>query len=165
MAYVIFQRSSARDYRELTTLGARWSVQKGFGLPIDLEHSESNGVIEGADSEAVSEYAKERGRNQLGTIGSGNHFVELGVVDTIYRPDVAEAWGVKPGQVYVLIHSGSRGFGHQVCQDTLNVFVKAGYSKGLPDKQLVAAPINSQHGQTYFKAMAAAANYAFNNRQ
>lgn len=156
---------SDRDYRELTTLGARWSVQKGFGLPVDLEHSESNGVIDGADCEAVSEYAKERGRNQLGTIGSGNHFVELGSVDAIYRPDIAEAWGVKPGQVYVLIHSGSRGFGHQVCQDTLNVFVKAGYAKGLPDKQLVAAPISSQHGQTYFKAMAAAANFAFNNRQ
>ncbi len=153
------------DYRDLAMLGARWSVQKGYGFPEDLDHSESHGVIEGADIEAVSKYAKDRGRSQLGTIGSGNHFVEVGQVDTIYLPEIAETWGVSQGQMYVLIHSGSRGFGHQVCQDTLNSFVKQGYAEGLPDKQLVAAPIKSEAGQLYFKAMATAANYAFNNRQ
>lgn len=156
---------SDRDYQELAIQGARWSVEKGFGFEIDLEHMESRGVIEGADIRAVSQHAKERGANQLGSIGSGNHFVEIGEVQDIYLPDIAKAWGVYSGQIYVLIHSGSRGFGHQVCQDTLNSFIKQGYAKGLPDKQLVAAPINSEAGQTYFKAMAAAANFAFNNRQ
>lgn len=159
------QGLSDRDYKELTLLGSRWSVQKGFGFPVDLEHTESNGCIEGAEIEAVSEYTKMRGKAQLGTIGSGNHFVEIGTVDTIYLPEVAEAWGIVQGQMYVLIHSGSRGFGHQVCQDTLNTFVKQGFAKGLPDKQLVAAPIQSEAGRQYFRAMAAAANYAFNNRQ
>jgi tRNA-splicing ligase RtcB (3'-phosphate/5'-hydroxy nucleic acid ligase) len=101
----------------------------------------------------------------LGTIGSGNHFVEIGEVQTLFLPEIANNWGVHEGMTYILIHSGSRGFGHQVCQDTLNLFVKEGFAKNLPDKQLVAAPIQSQWGQNYFKAMAAAANFAFNNRQ
>lgn len=108
---------------------------------------------------------RERGRKQLGSIGSGNHFVEIGEVQRIFLPDAAQAWGVDEGLTYVLIHSGSRGFGHQICQDTLNSFVKQGYAKGLPDAQLVAAPIKSEAGQLYFSAMAAAANFAFNNRQ
>lgn len=156
---------SDRDYAQLVVEGASWSLERGFGLPIDLEYMESNGRIEGADILAVSEEAKKRGRDQLGSIGSGNHFVEIGKVETLYHPLVAQAWGVKPGQLYVLIHTGSRGFGHQICQDTLQVFIKKGYAEGLSDRQLVAAPINSEDGQNYFKAMAAAANYAFNNRQ
>lgn len=159
------QGLSREDYKKMLELGARWSVEQGYGLESDLEHTESHGVIAGADINAVSEYAQERGKKQLGTIGSGNHFVEIGEVSQIYLPEVADAWGVRQGQTYVLIHSGSRGFGHQVCQDTLNKFLKLGYAKGLPDKQLIAAPLNSEAGQTYFKAMAAAANFAFNNRQ
>lgn len=153
------------DYRDLTMLGARWSVNHGYGFSIDLEHMESNGLIEGAEIEAVSSVAQERGKDQLGSIGSGNHFVEIGEVQKILLPEIASAWGIQEGQTYVLIHSGSRGFGHQICQDTLDKFIAAGFAKGLPDKQLVAAPINSPEGQKYFSAMAAAANFAFNNRQ
>lgn len=156
---------SHSDYRSLTTIGARWSIEKGYGFAIDLQHMESNGVIEGADLDAVSSHAQERGKEQLGSIGSGNHFVEIGEVQKILLPEIAKAWDIEEGQTYVLIHSGSRGFGHQVCQDTLDEFIKQGFAKGLPDKQLVAAPIRSQPGQHYFAAMAAAANYAFNNRQ
>lgn len=153
------------DYKNLIGLGARWSIQQGYGLEIDLAHMESNGFIVGGDSDVVSSLAKNRGRDQLGSIGSGNHFVEIGEVQQIYLPDVAHAWGVEIGQTYVLIHSGSRGFGHQICQDTLDEFISQGFHKGLPDKQLVAAPIMSSAGKKYFAAMAAAANYAFNNRQ
>ena len=156
---------SDRDYRELVEQGAAWSVQQGFGFQEDLAHIESRGQIPGGDVEAVSHYAKERGAKQLGTIGSGNHFIELGEVREIYNTDIAEAWGLHKGNLYIQIHSGSRGFGHQVCQDTLNTFVKEGFAEGLPDKQLVAAPLNSPQGKNYFAAMTAAANYAFNNRQ
>lgn len=156
---------SEKDYQHLIEQGARWSISQGYGFSEDLEHIESHGVIQGADLAVVSKQAKERGHNQLGSIGSGNHFVEIGEVQKIFLPETAKAWNVVEGQIYVLIHSGSRGFGHQVCQDNLNSFVKQGYAQGLPDKQLVAAPINSEAGQSYFKAMAAAANFAFNNRQ
>ncbi len=159
------QNLSEGDYQQLLKKGARWSVERGFGFPSDLDHIESNGQIENADPKAISAEAKLRGRDQLGSIGSGNHFVEIGEVQKIFLPEVADSWGVKEGLTYVLIHSGSRGFGHQVCQDALNTFVREGYAEGLPDKQLVAAPINSPAGQQYFSAMAAAANYAFNNRQ
>jgi tRNA-splicing ligase RtcB len=159
------QRLTDQDYRQLLQEGSRWSVEKGFGFGVDLDHTESRGVIEGAQADAVSNVAKERGRSQLGTIGSGNHFVEIGEVEQLYLPDIAAAWGVEQGQTYILIHSGSRGFGHQVCQDTLDEFLRLGYAEGLPDRQLVAAPIKSAAGQQYFRAMAAAANYAFNNRQ
>jgi tRNA-splicing ligase RtcB len=156
---------SERDYSELLKQGARWSVEKGFGFPVDLEHTESNGKIEDADPSLVSAEAKSRGKDQLGSIGSGNHFVEIGEIEKIYLPEIATSWGVEQGLTYVLIHSGSRGFGHQVCQDALNAFIRQGYDKDLPDRQLVAAPIKSEAGQNYFRTMAAAANFAFNNRQ
>ncbi|GAB4187725.1 MAG: RtcB family protein [Simkaniaceae bacterium] len=156
---------SDRDYQELLQEGARWSVAQGYGFEKDIEHIESLGKIEDADPSLVSSTAKDRGKDQLGSIGSGNHFVEIGEIETLYLPEIAEKWNIKKGQTYILIHSGSRGFGHQVCQDTLKTFVKKGYAEGLPDKQLVAAPIQSEDGRKYFKAMAAAANYAFNNRQ
>jgi tRNA-splicing ligase RtcB (3'-phosphate/5'-hydroxy nucleic acid ligase) len=156
---------SDRDYTELLREGAKWSVRHGFGFEEDLRHVESNGVILGGDFEAVSKIALSRGKNQLGTIGSGNHFIEIGEVQKVLIPETAQKWGVKEGQLYILIHTGSRGFGHQVCQDTLNDFMRKGYADGLPDKQLVAAPIQSPDGQKYFAAMAAAANFAFNNRQ
>lgn len=156
---------SPKDYQTLVRQGARYSIELGYGFPEDLEHIESHGCIEGADLAAVSEHARDRGKDQLGTIGSGNHFVEIGEVQRILLPEIASAWGVEEGMTYAMIHSGSRGFGHQVCQDTLNAFVKKGFHQGLPDRQLVAAPIKSPDGQTYFAAMAAAANFAFNNRQ
>lgn len=158
-------RLTESDYRALIKKGARWSIERGFGFSHDLDHMESRGVIEDAAIEAVSQLAMQRGRDQLGSIGSGNHFVEIGEVDQIYLPEIAAVWGVQEKQVYILIHSGSRGFGHQVCQDSLDRFIIEGYAEGLPDKQLVAAPIRSQAGQDYFHAMAAAANFAFNNRQ
>jgi len=153
------------DYQKLLTQGARWSIEKGYGIPKDLEHMESHGCLEGADPNAVSHEAKERGRQQIGSIGSGNHFIEIGEIQKLFLPEIASAWGLREGQLYILIHSGSRGFGHQVCQDNLNALIKAGFSKGLPDAQLVAAPIQSLEGKHYFAAMAAAANFAFNNRQ
>lgn len=153
------------DYKKLLQEGARWSVDRGFGFSSDLDHTESHGRIEGASDEAISAVAKARGRDQLGSIGSGNHFVEIGEVQQIFIPEIASAWGITLGQTYALIHSGSRGFGHQVCQDFLDRFIREGYAKGLPDKQLVAAPIHSQAGEEYFQAMSAAANFAFNNRQ
>jgi tRNA-splicing ligase RtcB (3'-phosphate/5'-hydroxy nucleic acid ligase) len=153
------------DYRNLARKGAAWSIEHGYGFQRDLDHIESNGVIEGADLELVSPSARKRGKDQLGTIGSGNHFVEIGAIQKIFLAKTAEEWGVIEGQTYILIHSGSRGFGHQICQDTLDEFIKLGFAEGLPDRQLVAAPIQSEHGKRYFAAMATAANYAFNNRQ
>jgi len=156
---------SEKNYREVIEKGARWSVERGYGFERDLEHTESGGVIEGAAFEATSAHARERGSKQLGSIGSGNHFVEIGAVDKIIRPNVARSWGVEEGLTYILIHSGSRGFGHQVCQDYLERFFAEGYGEGLPDRQLVAAPLQSKSGQAYLAGMAAAANFAFNNRQ
>lgn len=159
------QKLTDSEYDMLLKKGAKWSIEQGFGFEKDLEHIESHGMIERADPSAISSQAKNRGRNQLGSIGSGNHFVEVGEIDEIYLPDIASAWGIEKEHIYLLIHSGSRGFGHQVCQDTLDSFLEQGYAKGLPDRQLVAAPVKSAAGQKYFAAMAGAANYAFNNRQ
>lgn len=159
------KKLSTTDYKGLIGKGAAWSVEQGLGFSEDLDHCESHGFIEGGALDPISFHAQERGGDQLGTIGSGNHFVEIGEIESLLLTEIAEKWGVETGMVYALIHSGSRGFGHQVCQDTLNLFIKRGYHEGLPDKQLVAAPIKSQEGQDYFAGMAAAANFAFNNRQ
>lgn len=156
---------SDTDYRALLEKGAAWSVEQGHGYPEDLEHMESNGRIEGASFDAISKSARDRGRKQLGSIGSGNHFVEIGAIETLFSEEIAKAWGIALGMTYILIHSGSRGFGHQICQDTLDLFIQKGLGEDLPDRQLVAAPLKSDDGQTYFQAMAAAANFAFNNRQ
>jgi len=144
---------SERDYEEIARHGARFSVEKGAGFAEDLERSESHGFIEGADPKAVSAAAKARGKNQLGTIGSGNHFVEVGKIEELFLPEVAKAWGIEQGQIYLLIHSGSRGFGHQVCQDTLDHFLSQGFAEGLPDPQLVCAPIKSSEGQQYYAGL------------
>lgn len=156
---------SQREYMDLLTHGASWAIEQGYGLKEDLEKIESHGCIAGADPQSISSLAMERGKDQLGTIGSGNHFVEIGEVQTLFNPQVASAWGVEAGHTYILIHSGSRGLGHQVCQDTLDEFIHKGFDKGLPDRQLVYAPFSSSEGKRYFSAMAAAANFAFNNRQ
>ena len=153
------------DYRKLLEIGAAASIQEGYGLEIDLEHIESQGCIAGADPEVVSQSAKERGRKQIGSDRLRKSLCGTGRGTICFRPEIGSAWGVEEGQLYILIHSGSRGFGHQVCQDTLDAFIKLGYAKDLPDPQLVAAPIKSKAGSEYFAAMAAAANYAFNNRQ
>ena len=146
--------------------GAEWAVDEGFGTARDLECIEAGGKLD-ADPGCVSERAKERGRNQVGTVGSGNHFVEVGYVDEIYRPDAAARLGLSIGSVTVFIHSGSRGLGYQVCDDYLDTMVRAAakYHIELPDKQLCCAPLNSKEAMSYFGAMNAAANYAFANRQ
>lgn len=156
---------SDKDYQQLLERGASWSIEQGYGFAQDLSCMESLGKIEGGQISGISRTALDRGRRQLGTIGSGNHFVEIGSVETLYLPEVARDWEVCEGQTYVLIHSGSRGFGHQICQDTVDLFLKKGFAKGLPDPQLVAAPLQSSEGKAYLSSMAAAANFAFNNRQ
>ncbi len=155
------------DLRRVLREGAAWAVARGYGKPRDLEHIEEGGVIEGADPDLVSDRAFERGGTQMGTLGSGNHFAEVQYVAEIYDEKVAQAFGLSLGQVTVMIHSGSRGLGHQVCEDHLRVMVKAAAQHGieLPDRQLCCAPIRSPEGQAYLAAMAAAANFAFANRQ
>jgi tRNA-splicing ligase RtcB len=139
---------------------------QGIGRDEDLEYTESGGVLAGADPGAVSQRARERGRGQLGTIGSGNHFIELQVVEHVYDEPTAATFGLRPGQVTVLIHSGSRGLGHQVCTDYVRAFDAAlpRFGITLPDRQLSCAPLSSREGQSYLAAMAAAANFAFANR-
>jgi tRNA-splicing ligase RtcB (3'-phosphate/5'-hydroxy nucleic acid ligase) len=140
---------------------------EGIGTSEDVELTESGGRLEGADPSAVSARARERGADQLGTLGSGNHFVEVQRVDQIHHPEAAEALGLSEGQVTVLIHSGSRGLGHQVCTDFVKRFDAASgrYGIHLPDRQLSCAPASSDEGRSYLAAMAAAANFAFANRQ
>ena len=147
--------------------GASWAVEQGWGSAADLDHTEDEGTIPGADAAAVSDRAKERGSGQLGTLGSGNHFVEVGYVDQVLDRRLAEALGLALDQVTVSIHTGSRGLGHQVCTDTVAAMGRAGVRYGieLPDRQLGCTPIGSPEGQRYLAAMAAAANFAFANRQ
>ncbi|MEE8210083.1 MAG: RtcB family protein [bacterium] len=158
---------SPSDAKQLVTKGARWMVEHGFGTENDLDHTESGGALDGGDTEAISKKAFERGRKQLGTLGSGNHFAEIQIVDEIYEPSVAEAFGLWEGQITLMIHSGSRGFGHQICTDYLVVMEQAlrKYDIHLPDKQLACAPYHSPEGQDYLGAMIGAANYAWANRQ
>ena len=147
--------------------GARWAVEKGFGTEGDIEHIEERGCIDGADPDQVSERALERGRAQLGTLGSGNHFVEVGYVAEVYDEAVARALGLWKDQVTVFVHTGSRGMGHQVCDDYIRVMLDASkkYRIELPDPQLCCAPVSSPEWQRYLGAMACAANFAFTNRQ
>ncbi len=147
--------------------GAGWAVAQGYGERDDLARIESHGRLPGADPDAASAKAYERGRTQLGTLGSGNHFLELQVVETVFLADVAAALGLAEGRVTVMVHTGSRGFGHQVCTDALGVMQDAmrRYQIALPDRQLACAPIGSPEAQAYLGAMRAAANFAFANRQ
>ncbi len=147
--------------------GAQWAVKAGYGSREDSEHCEEGGCIRSARAEAVSDRAKERGRDQVGTLGSGNHFLELDEVAEVYDAAAADAFGLSPGQLVVQIHSGSRGLGHQVCTDYVRAFQGAARRFGyqLPDRELVCAPVNSTEGQDYLAAMSAAANYAWANRQ
>jgi tRNA-splicing ligase RtcB len=161
-------RLSYAELDDLMVRGARWMVDRGYGLPEDLEVTESQGCLPGADPAVVSQRARQRGLAQLGTLGSGNHFLEVQVVEAIYDRQAADAFGLEePGQVVVFFHCGSRGFGHQVCQDYLDVMEKAAkrYEIHLPDRQLACAPLDSREGRDYMAAMTAAANFAWANRQ
>ena len=158
---------SGPELDEVLRAGPRALVARGIGREDDLERTESQGCLPGADPEHVSERAHQRGAGQLGTVGSGNHFIELQRVDHVFDPVAAEAFGLYEGQVTVLIHSGSRGLGHQVCTDHVRVMdaVGARYGIELPDRQLACAPASSPEGRDYLGAMAGAANFAFANRQ
>jgi len=160
-------RLSQRQERDVLRDGAVWAVENGFGWDEDILFTENRGAIEGADPAALSQRAIQRGRPQLGTLGSGNHFLEIQVVDSIFDREKAAALGLKQGQVCVMIHTGSRGLGYQVCDDSLDEMVKAmnRYSISIPDKQLACAPIRSPQAEKYLAGMAAAANYAWANRQ
>ena len=161
-------RVSEKELNEVMVKGSRWAVEKGFGDAEDIVVTEESGCIRGANPDKVSKKAKQRGIPQLGTLGSGNHFLEVAVVDEIYDHDAARVMGISNiRQVLVLIHTGSRGFGHQVCTDyvaSLGNAVKR-YGINLPDRQLACAPVQSPDGQDYLVAMACAANYAWANRQ
>jgi tRNA-splicing ligase RtcB len=160
-------RLGADDERRVLTKGAVWAVENGLGDAQDLERTESGGRIDGADPSLISEKAYERGRAQQGTLGSGNHFLEIQYVDEIYDEKAANILGLFEGQVTVMIHTGSRGFGHQVCTDFLEVMERAvkKYKIDLFDRELACAPFNSSEAQDYLAAMRAAANYAWANRQ
>lgn len=148
--------------------GAKWAVSNGYGWEEDLERIEENGKIPGADPSKVSDRAKSRGAPQLGSLGAGNHFLEVQVVDKIFIPEIAKKFGImEEGQITVMIHTGSRGLGHQVATDYIEIMESATkkYNINLPDKQLASAPIHSKEAQDYISAMAAAANFGFVNRQ
>jgi tRNA-splicing ligase RtcB len=147
--------------------GAHWAVAKGYGSPADLDHIEETGRLAAADARAVSERAKRRGRDQLGTLGAGNHFAEVQYVAELFDEEAARAFGLWLHQIVVMIHSGSRGLGHQVCTDYLETMQTAmhNYRLQIVDRQLACVPIQSPEGQNYLRAMAAAANFAFANRQ
>jgi tRNA-splicing ligase RtcB len=160
-------RMSRRDLRNVLERGAAWAVSQGLGHEEDLETVEERGCIAGADPDLVSDRAEERGQTQLGTLGSGNHFAELQYVAEIFDERIAAGFGLVKDQITVMIHSGSRGLGHQVCTDHLRVMGEASrkYGISLQDRQLACAPIASPEGRNYLAAMAAAANFAFANRQ
>jgi len=158
---------SQKEERQVLVEGAAWAVRHGYGTAADLETTEDGGVMAGADPEKVSDRALLRGKDQLGTLGSGNHFLEIEVVEELFDETAATAFGLETGQICVLIHSGSRGLGYQVCDDYLARMVKHAGEIGidLPDRQLACARLNSDRGRDYLAAMACAANYAWTNRQ
>lgn len=154
------------DLRQVVIEGSKWALKNGYAGPNDLDRTEDGGCLDGANPDAVSAQAYARGTKQLGTLGSGNHFLEVAVIDEVYD-DIASALNLERGRITVMIHSGSRGLGHQVCEDHLKIIIKASsrYDIQLPDRQLAAAPIKSPEGQAYLSAMTAAANFAWCNRQ
>ncbi len=156
-----------RELNQVLVKGAGWALKKGYATEEDLEHTEEGGVLSGADPEKVSDRAKERGKNQVGTLGAGNHFIEVDRVDRVFDEKAANRMGLYIDRLVVQIHCGSRGFGHQVCTDYVKRFQPAVHRHGihLPDRELVCAPLNSPEGRDYLAAMKAAANFAFANRQ
>ncbi|MBC7081686.1 MAG: RtcB family protein [Thermoplasmatales archaeon] len=163
-AKVKLNRSQLDDVLQM---GAKWAVENGYGWEEDLEYLEENGCMEEASSDAVSDKAKERGMSQVGSLGAGNHFLEIQKVEDIFDENAAKIYGIEKNQIVVMIHTGSRGCGHQICTDYLHVLEQAvrKYKIELPDRQLACAPLKSREGEQYFKAMACAANFAWANRQ
>lgn len=161
-------RIDEREVKEVLLNGAKWALKKGFGWEEDIERIEEQGMLKGANPDKVSQRVLTRGRPQLGTLGAGNHFLEIQVVEDIYDREAAKIMGIiDVGQVTVMIHTGSRGLGYQVCDDNVRVLgrVTTNYGITIPDRQLACAPINSPEGKSYFSQMACAANYAWANRQ
>jgi tRNA-splicing ligase RtcB (3'-phosphate/5'-hydroxy nucleic acid ligase) len=160
-------RVSAREEKEILVKGSKWAVEKGYGSADDLECTEEYGAIQGADPSAVSDRAYERGKAQSGTLGSGNHFLEIQVIDQLYDRDLCDTFALTLGQITIMIHSGSRGLGYQVCDDYTRSMVHClqKYNINVPDRQLASAPVHSAEGQAYLGAMRCAANYAWANRQ
>ncbi len=160
-------RLKTGQLEKLIEQGARWALKEGYATEADLERTEERGCIEGADAGKISERAKKRGNDQIGTLGAGNHFIEVDLVEEVFDQTAGDRMGLAPGRIAVQIHCGSRGFGHQVCTDYVKRFQKAirKYGIELPDRELVCAPLSSPEGQDYLAAMKGAANYAFANRQ
>lgn len=158
---------TSKELESVLERGAHWAIERGYGVLEDLEFCEEEGRMQSADADKVSPRARERGRSQLGTLGSGNHFLEVEWVEKIFEPETAARFGLEPDQAVVLIHCGSRGLGHQVCTDFLKTMGSAmrQYGISLPDRQLACVPIRSPEGKAYLGAMAAAANFAWANRQ
>jgi tRNA-splicing ligase RtcB len=152
------------ELNEVLVKGVQWAVKKGYGVKEDWEHTEDNGKIEGANPGDVSDRARARGMPQLGSLGAGNHFLEVQVVDEIFDSEVAEKFGLEKGQITIMIHCGSRGLGHQVASDYIKLMEEK-YGWPEQDRELVNAPITSELGKKYFSAMACAANFGFANRQ
>jgi tRNA-splicing ligase RtcB len=161
-------RLSRNDLKGVLELGAKWAVQNGYGWDEDLEFLEENGCLEYADPSKISEKAMQRGAPQVGSLGAGNHFLEIQKVEEIFESNTANLFGItNRGQIVVMIHTGSRGFGHQVCTDHLQILERAvrKYNIWLPDRQLACAPVHSPEGEGYLSGMACAANFAWSNRQ
>jgi tRNA-splicing ligase RtcB len=160
-------RLKLKQLEAVCRLGSEWALKNGFARPEDLPSTEEGGRVPGADPSAVSERAMQRGRPQLGTLGAGNHFIEIDIVEQIYHQEGAQAMGLKEGYLALQIHCGSRGFGHQICSDYVRELQGAvrRYGIQLPDRELVCAPLSSPEGKRYLAAMTCAANYAFANRQ
>ena len=160
-------RFSKNDFKKIVEQGAKRVIEMGYGTEEDLLRIEDNGVLEESDFSDVSEEAYERGKDELGTLGAGNHFIEIQLVEEVYDEEIATVFGIKKGDITILIHTGSRGFGHQIATDYIKYMrdnLKE-HNKNLPDKQLINAPFKSEWGQAYYSAMNCAANYAFANRQ
>ena len=156
---------SEKDLEEIMVKGAEWAIEKGYGYKEDYIFSEENGRMKEADPSCVSKKAISRGINQLGSIGSGNHFLEIQIVDKIIDKKTAEVFGLEENQIVIMIHCGSRGFGHQIASDYIEIIDKEYGHENLPDRQLIGSPIKSEIGKKYYKAMCAAANFAFCNKQ
>ncbi|HSM26010.1 MAG TPA: RtcB family protein, partial [Anaerolineaceae bacterium] len=158
---------SRKDLEEVCETGSQWALKKGYARQQDIIRTEENGSIAGANFMKLSERAIKRGLPQLGSLGSGNHFIEIGMVEEVFDEKSASIFGLQEGNLTVMIHCGSRGLGHQVCTDSVQLFQKAVHQYGIkiPDRELVCAPLNSPEGRDYLSVMRAAANYAFCNRQ
>ncbi|RLC49141.1 MAG: RNA-splicing ligase RtcB [Candidatus Cloacimonadota bacterium] len=161
------KKLSQKQEDEVMIKGARWAIENGYGNDSDLDATENYGEMKEANPDKVSHRAKDRGLNQVGTLGSGNHFLEIGIVDKVYNEELADYFKLRNNSVIVIVHSGSRGFGYQICDDYLKIMVRKQneYDFTIPDRQLACAPIHTQIGKDYFLAMCCAANYAWANRQ